>query len=151
MAQGYLNPIEQLQSSTWRELIAIERTLWSLVRNLSFKIIRLFTDNLAVAYVWLSGSRKEIIQKVVKRIFESCHERLIQLWIEWIPRKDNVWQMPCPSSMTVMIGCSTASTSGSWISCGDLTPLTDLLRQLTGIVCNSTADSGALALRGSMH
>ena len=61
VAQGYLNPVEQLQSSTWRELIAIERTLWSLVRNLSFKIIRLFTDNLAVAYVWLSGSRKEMI------------------------------------------------------------------------------------------
>ena len=79
-----------MQSSTWRELIAIERTLWSLVRNLSFKIIRLFTDNLAVAYVWLSGSRKEMIQKVVKRIFEFCHERSIQLWIEWIPRKDNV-------------------------------------------------------------
>ena len=33
----------------------------SLVRNLSFKIIRLFTDNLAVAYVWLSGSRKDMI------------------------------------------------------------------------------------------
>ena len=70
MAQGYLNPIEQLQSLTWRELIAIERTLWSLVRSLSFKIFRLFTVNLAVAYVWLSGSRKEMIQKVVKRIFE---------------------------------------------------------------------------------
>ena len=67
LAQGFLNPIEQLQSSTWRELIAIERTLWSLVRNLSFKIIRLFTDNLAVAYVWLSGSRKDMIQKVVKQ------------------------------------------------------------------------------------
>ena len=58
--------------------------------NLSFKMIRLFTDNLAVAYVWLSGSRKEMIQKVVKRIFEFCHERSIQRWIEWIPRKDNV-------------------------------------------------------------
>ena len=58
VAQWYLNPIEQSQSSIWRELIAIERTLWSLVRNVSFKIIRLFTDNLAVAYVWLSGSRR---------------------------------------------------------------------------------------------
>ena len=31
-----------------------------------------------------------MIQKVVKRIFEFCHERSIQLWVEWIPRKDNV-------------------------------------------------------------
>ena len=89
VAQGYLNPIEPLQSPTWREL-AIERTPWSLVRNLSFKIVRLFTDNLAVAYVWLSRNRKEMIQRAIKRISEICHERSIQLWIEWIPRKDNV-------------------------------------------------------------
>ena len=85
MLQGaawWLNIIEQLQSSTWRELIAIKRTLWSLVRNLSLKIVRLLSDDLAVAYVWLSGSRKKIIQTVVKRIFEFCHERSIQLWIE---------------------------------------------------------------------
>jgi hypothetical protein len=43
-----------------------------------------------VAYVWLSGSRKKIIQKVVKRILEFCHKTSIKLWIEWIPRKDNV-------------------------------------------------------------
>lgn len=88
-AQGYLNPIEQMQSSTWRELVAIERTLWSLLKDVSLTIVRLFTDNLAVHYVWLSGSKKKIIQDVVKRIFEFCHERSIQLWIEWIPRKDN--------------------------------------------------------------
>ena len=90
VAQGYLDPVEQLQSSTWRELIAIERTLWSLMADVSQVIVRLFTDNLAVTYVWLSGSRKAIIQAVVKRIFEFCHERSIQLWIEWIPRKNNV-------------------------------------------------------------
>ena len=43
-----------------------------------------------MTYVWLSGSRKAIIQAVMKRIFEFCHERSIQLWIEWIPRKNNV-------------------------------------------------------------
>ena len=90
VAQGYLDPVEQLQSSTWRELIAIERTLWSLMKDVSQVIVRLFTDNLAVTYVWLSGSRKAIIQAVVKRIFEFCHERSIQLWIEWIPRNNNV-------------------------------------------------------------
>jgi hypothetical protein len=97
VAQGYLSLIEQLHSSTWRELIAIERTLWSLVRHLSFKIIRLFTDDLAVAYVWLSGSRKKMIQKVVKRIFEFCHERSIQLWIEWTP------QGQCPGRCLVQV------------------------------------------------
>ena len=89
VAQGYLNPVEQAQSSTWRELIAIERTLWSLLKDVSLTAVRLFTDNLAVHYVWLAGSKKKIIQAVVKRIFDFCHERSIQMWIEWIPRKHN--------------------------------------------------------------
>ena len=87
VAQGY--PVEQAQSSTWRELIAIERTLWSLLKDVSLTVVRLFTDNLAVHYVWLAGSKKKIIQAVVKHIFDFCHERSIQLWIEWIPRKHN--------------------------------------------------------------
>ena len=89
MAQGYLNPVEQAQSSTWRELIAIERTLWSLLKDVSLTVVRLFTDNLAVHYVWLAGSKKKIIQAVVRRIFDFCHERSIQMWIEWIPRRHN--------------------------------------------------------------
>ncbi|CAL5224726.1 g7458 [Coccomyxa viridis] len=90
VAQGYLDPVEQAQSSTWRELIAIERTLWSLLRDVSLTVVRLFTDNLAVHYVWLAGSRKKIIQDIVRRIFEFCHERSIQLWIEWVPRENNL-------------------------------------------------------------
>ena len=85
-----LNPVEQEQSSTWRELIAIERTLWSLLKDVSLTVVRLFTDNLAVHYVWLAGSKKKIVQEVVRRMFEFCHERSIQLWIEWIPRRHSV-------------------------------------------------------------
>jgi hypothetical protein len=44
---------------TWRELIVIERTLWSLVRHLFFKTIGLSAEFPAVAYVWLSGSRND--------------------------------------------------------------------------------------------
>ena len=40
--------------------------------------------------MWLAGSRKKIIQDVVRCIFELCHERPIQLWIEWISRRHNV-------------------------------------------------------------
>ena len=67
-----------------------------------------------------------MIQKVVKRIFEFCHERSIQLWIEWIPRKNNVLANALSKFYAVMIGCSTGYASRSWISCGDLTPLTGL-------------------------
>ena len=49
------------------------------------------TMNLAVHYVWLAGSKKKkIIQEAVRRIFEFCHERSIQLRIAWIPRERKV-------------------------------------------------------------
>ena len=140
-----------MQSSTWRELIAIERTLWSLVRNLSIKIIRLFTDNLAVAYVWLSGSRKEMIQKVVKRIFEFCHERSIQLWIEWIPRKDNV----LADALSKFYDSDDWMLNSKYFRILDKLwgPLTfDISASATNRhVYSSTAGSGALAVLGSMH
>ncbi|CAL8467227.1 g6763 [Coccomyxa elongata] len=52
IAQGYLSPSEQLESSTWRELIAIERVLLSLGHLLAGKVARLFTDNQAVTFFW---------------------------------------------------------------------------------------------------
>ncbi|CAL8467794.1 g7342 [Coccomyxa elongata] len=52
IAQGYLSPSEQLESSTWRELIAIERVLLSLGHLLAGKVARLFTDNQAVTFLW---------------------------------------------------------------------------------------------------
>lgn len=58
MAQGYLNGIEQLESSTWRELSAIQRVK----AKLCGKILRLFTDNLAKAWLLLRGSQKDQIQ-----------------------------------------------------------------------------------------
>ncbi|BDA42539.1 probable Gag-Pol polyprotein at N-terminal half [Coccomyxa sp. Obi] len=90
VAQGYLTLEEQVESSTWRELIAIERTLLSLFSAVSGKIVRLITDSLAVCYIWLKGSKKKLIQDVVVRIFEFCHKRNIQLRIEWTPRENNM-------------------------------------------------------------
>ena len=87
MAQGYLTLEEQAESSTWRELIAIERTLLSLFSTVTGKVVRLITDSLAVCYIWLKGSKKKLIQNVVVRIFEFCHKRRIQLRIEWTPRR----------------------------------------------------------------
>lgn len=89
IAQGYLSPTEQLESSTWRELIAIERVLLSLGHLLAGKVVRLFTDNQAVTFLWAKGSRKRHINIVVMRIFEKCRELQIKLVIEWIPREAN--------------------------------------------------------------
>ncbi len=53
------------------------------------KVVRLFTDNQAVTYLWAKGSRKRPLNMVVMRIFEKCRELQIRLVIEWIPREAN--------------------------------------------------------------
>jgi len=89
IAQGYLSPSEQLESSTWRELVAIERTLLSLGHVLVGKVVRLFTDNQAVTFLWEKGSRKRHLNVVVIRLFEKCRELKIKMQIDWIPREEN--------------------------------------------------------------
>ena len=55
IAQGYLSVAEQAESSTWRELIAIERSLKALMPQVAGKHVRLFSDNLAVSFLWQQG------------------------------------------------------------------------------------------------
>ena len=82
IAQGYLTPAEQAESSTWRELVAIERVLLSLISALRGKVVQLFSDNSATAYIWLGGSRKPHIHRVVVRIFYLCRRESIELYIK---------------------------------------------------------------------
>ncbi|KAK9823538.1 hypothetical protein WJX72_003539 [[Myrmecia] bisecta] len=85
VAQGYLTPEEQRESSTWRELTAIDRVLLSLQSFLEGKRVRLLTDNLAVEHVWEKGSRNLHLNSIVMRLFEFCLTRKVSLDIEWVP------------------------------------------------------------------
>ena len=70
--------------------MAIERVLLSLVSALRGKVVQLFSDNSATDYIWLDGSRKPHIHRVVVRIFHLCRRESIELYIKWTPRENNI-------------------------------------------------------------
>jgi hypothetical protein len=54
---------EQAQSSTWRELEAVNRTLRSVIGYLNGKVVRVYTDNTNVPHILRVGSRKRILHE----------------------------------------------------------------------------------------
>ena len=80
---------EQAQSSTWRELEAVNRVLRNVVNKLNGKFVRVYTDNKNVTHIIRVGSRKNILHSSVIEIHELCMKHSIKLSIVWIPREAN--------------------------------------------------------------
>jgi hypothetical protein len=72
---------EQAQSSTWRELEAVNK--------LNGELVRVYTDNKNVTHIIRVGSRKNILHSSVIEIHELCMKHSIKLSIVWIPREAN--------------------------------------------------------------
>lgn len=81
---------EMLESSTWRELKAIELALSSFKNVFAGKILHWHTDNQNCVKIVESGSMKEKLQNIALSIFSICLKKGISINIEWIPRKENV-------------------------------------------------------------
>ncbi|XP_063446947.1 uncharacterized protein LOC134726472 [Mytilus trossulus] len=80
---------ETVQSSTWRELKAIELALFSFKNSFTGKTIKWFTDNQNCVKIVNSGSMKENLHVIAKSIFSFCIQKGISIDIQWIPRKEN--------------------------------------------------------------
>ena len=80
---------ESLQSSTWRELCAIEFSLRSCAPVLKGSHVKWFTDSQAAARIVEVGSMKLDLHKIARRIFDICVQSGIYLDIQWIPRTLN--------------------------------------------------------------
>jgi PAS domain-containing protein len=89
LAQGYLSDWERDTSSTYRELLGLERTLQSFP-GLADRDVRALTDNIAVVFIWRRGSRKLFLNAIACRIFHWCHSLGIRLSVVWIPRGENL-------------------------------------------------------------
>ena len=63
---------ESLQSSTWRELCAIEFSLQSFAPVLKESHVKWFTDNQAAARIVEVGSMKLELHRMARRIFDIC-------------------------------------------------------------------------------
>ena len=80
---------EKAQSSTWRELEAVNRVLRNVINKLNGKFVRVYTDNKNVTHIIRVGSRKNILHSSVIDIHELCMKHSIKLSIVWIPREVN--------------------------------------------------------------
>ena len=89
MFQQNWSPVERNNSSTWRELKAVELALISFAPSLLGKQVAWFTDNTNVVSIVHSGSKVTELQDLALRIFHVCVSFGISLEMKWIPRDLN--------------------------------------------------------------
>ena len=88
-ANGAWSEEEMAQSSTWRELKAMQKVLESLLPKLKNEQVRWFSDNQNVVRILNIGSKKPHLQKEALAVFSLAAQNLICIEPEWIPRTEN--------------------------------------------------------------
>ena len=86
------NDFESIQSSTWREMKAIEQALSFFKLQFSDKSLKWHTDNQNCLRIVQAGSMKEPLQSLAYSFFSICTKHSISIDIQWIPRKENTKQ-----------------------------------------------------------
>ncbi|CAC5371805.1 unnamed protein product [Mytilus coruscus] len=81
---------EMLESSTCRELKAIELALMSYQHAFAGKSLKWLTDNQNCVRIVQAGSMKEKLQDKAISIFYICLQKRISINIQWIPRGENL-------------------------------------------------------------
>lgn len=89
IALGQWSHEEQVKSSTWRELVAVQRVLEAVAHKLVATRVKWFTDNQNVARIVVVGSKVAELQVVAVRIFKLMIAHQIVIEPEWIPREEN--------------------------------------------------------------
>ncbi|VDI24030.1 Hypothetical predicted protein [Mytilus galloprovincialis] len=80
---------EAQESSTWRELKAIELALISFKNVFEGKTLKWYTDNQNCVKIVKAGSMNEKLQILALSIFSVCIQKCISIDIQWIPRSQN--------------------------------------------------------------
>ena len=80
---------EREESSTWRELKAIDLELSCFKNSFQGKTIKWFTDSQNCVKIVNAGSMKEKLHSLALSIFSTCVEQGISIDIRWIPRTEN--------------------------------------------------------------
>jgi hypothetical protein len=83
------NSVEKSQSSTRREMKAIELALSSFKDQFQGKTIKWFPDNQNCVKIVKLGSMKLELQKLARSIYSICVANSIYIDIQWIPRSEN--------------------------------------------------------------
>ena len=85
VAQGSWLRDEAMQSSTWRELVAVSRVLDSIAPKLRNVRVKWFSDNQNVVRILQVGSRKPHLQEQAMKVFQTCIDYQIRLEPDWLP------------------------------------------------------------------
>ncbi|VDI45921.1 Hypothetical predicted protein, partial [Mytilus galloprovincialis] len=80
---------EAQESSTWRELKAIELALISFKNVFEGKTLKWYTANQNCVKIVKTGSMNEKLQILALSIFSVCIQKCISIDIQWIPRSQN--------------------------------------------------------------
>ncbi|CAC5365463.1 unnamed protein product [Mytilus coruscus] len=80
---------EMLESSTWRELKAIELALMSYQHAFAGKSLKWLTNDSNCVRIVQAGSMKEKLQYIAISIFSICLQKGISINTQWIPRGEN--------------------------------------------------------------
>eukprot|EP00057_Strongylocentrotus_purpuratus_P017653 XP_011672127.1 PREDICTED: uncharacterized protein LOC105442056 isoform X3 [Strongylocentrotus purpuratus] len=86
---GSWSNVEAVKSSTWRELEAMKRTLFSFERELKGQNVQLNTDNKNVVSILKKGSKKSELQEQAISIHNKCESSNITVDPVWIRRETN--------------------------------------------------------------
>ena len=86
IAKGNFTQNQSAESSTWREIFAIQFGLKSFSKFLKNKKVVWHTDNMAAKTIVKKGSSKSKLQDWSEKIFEFCYDNQIDLSILWVPR-----------------------------------------------------------------
>ena len=86
---GHWGEFEAAQSSTFRELKAIQFILQSFTKILAHYKVKWFSDSQNCCSIVNVGSPKPHLQSIAVKIFNLCMLHDIELEIGWLPRTDN--------------------------------------------------------------
>ena len=80
---------ESFQSSTWRELEAVRRVMFSNTDKVSGQSLQVVSDNKNVKHILQVGSKKVKLNDICLDIVQSCDDNDVTLSASWVPREKN--------------------------------------------------------------
>ena len=89
VAHCMFNQHDKLQSSTYRELKALQFALVAFSHFLAGKFVKVYSDNQNVVRITSKGSTVKSLQITARQIFDFCLIKSIILEVAWIPRQFN--------------------------------------------------------------
>ena len=89
IAYEYFSEWEAIQSSTYRELLGVTRSLQSLIEICKGKMVVVQVDALNLLGIVNRGSPSLALNTLARELFWFCLSHKIVLSIEWVPRENN--------------------------------------------------------------